>query len=748
MPYLLTAQAPVGRLRSYGAKTALPCGTNDRVEAMHNDKIQQNEAHGVLQIVPIQPDTLEFEFVLKLWRRNSQTLGNLPRGGFEDQARIQQLLGLFSDGSFAGYLLYRVSRTGIPRATIVHLCLRREIRGQGLAKYFVEDLKNRCGSLAGIGLHCRDDFDASRLWRSIGFVPRSEKPGRNQKGLPLTYWWFDNNLPGLFDYVSPKSVRVKAVLDSNILYDFADRTRNGSEISVPLLAGWISEIAELALSDELHEEIKRGNDSAQREKNRNWAMKFSRVISDQTLFKAAFQQLRSEVLQANDENTISDAKHLAHAIAGGYRYFLTRDRGLTDISHKTSDAFDLQILNPTDFILKLDVIEREESYRPYKFEGTGLTTRPTSEQDLGSLFDVFANKNQGEAKNRFQKKLFPLLSKPQQIKSLMYQTHGKPPVVLLVYEESKSRLVVQEIRSSKNRMAGTVLRYALTRLVLKAAESPNLALVTVMTDEWNETQELVDALEDCQFVRTQQGIWIKSVQRFVGSLDAMKILFAKLAESEQDLSTAISNTVSIAAQSWQSGDPDGRLLAERLLWPSKIVDDSATTFVVSIKPDWAQELFDEHRAAELLFGVNDRLLLNWENVYYRSRRNSSGLSKAGDRILWYVSTGTVKVQAIIACSIVEEVLIDSVDTLLQRFKNLGVYRRKDLEEIVHGETSEKLMAIRFSRTELLKRPISFAEFQTLLMRLEGRKSQLQSPTRIGAATFEHIYKVGFNMVEA
>jgi GNAT superfamily N-acetyltransferase/predicted transcriptional regulator len=737
---------PRDRLRYFdGTKCPYKHPLPDRLFAMPNDNDAQIEGRLGTQVKPVLPNTPEFESVLKLWRQNSQTLGHLPKGAFKDQAEVRQLLGLFLEENLIGYLLYRISRSSLSRATVVHLCLAKSYRGKGLAKHLLDELKQRCHTVIGIGLNCRNDFGADHVWKGAGFVPRSEKLGKSHDGKPLTYWWFDNNHPGLFDYAVNNSTRIQAVLDSNIIYDFVDPNRNGSDASTSLRADWVVDLADFVVTDELHVEISRSNDAKQQEKNRNCAARFTRVMSEAKSFEQILQRICTDLALDTDENTISDAKHLAHAISGGYRYFITRDSELIGLSPQIPDEFDLQILSPLDFIVRLDVIEREEAYRPYKLGGSQIVTRLIGNQDMASLFDVFANKQKRELKTHFNQRLATLLSHPDRVVSKIYQTETGDPLLLLLYEEIQTRLELHEVRLSRHRLAGTVLRHVLSRLVLMAAESPALKFLTVTTNLCNETPELLNALKDCQFVRTHEGTWVKLVQRFVGSLEAVRSNLDQLARTADHLMKPVQDIASAVMQSWAGDSPDGRLMAEHLLWPSKVIDPSANTFIIPIKPDWAKELFNEHRASETLFGVSDRLLLSWENVYYRSHRNSGGLSKVGDRILWYESTGTLKIQEIVGCSVVEEVLVSDVETLFRQFKHLGVYRRRDLEGIVRNKGSEKLMAIRFSRTELFQHPIRFQDFNILLTKFEGKVSQIQSPTRIQAATFEHLYKLGFNM---
>ena len=133
---------------------------------------EQADLTAAVFVKPVFANSPAFQSVLQLWRQNSQTLGHLPRGAFEERAELQQLLGLFLQNKLVGYLLYRVSKGSLPRATIVHLCLEKSTRGKNLASHLLGDLKRRCSSLVGIGLQCRD---AEYLTKVEAAVPDARK---------------------------------------------------------------------------------------------------------------------------------------------------------------------------------------------------------------------------------------------------------------------------------------------------------------------------------------------------------------------------------------------------------------------------------------------------------------------------------------------------------------------------------------------------------------------------------------------
>lgn len=175
-----------------------------------------NQSH--IKIFSIDESSPHLSSVKSLWRANSATLGFFPDGAFNEHAKKQNILiAVDSDGSFAGYLLFRISRM---RVTIVHLCIEPAYRNKGVAKLLVNHLHSQTKKYEGIGLLCRRDYDASELWRHLGFHAISEKQGRSSSGELLTYWWLDHGHPTLFTLPNQQAIqaKIKAVIDANVFY--------------------------------------------------------------------------------------------------------------------------------------------------------------------------------------------------------------------------------------------------------------------------------------------------------------------------------------------------------------------------------------------------------------------------------------------------------------------------------------------------------------------------------------------------
>ena len=186
----------------------------------------------------------------------------------------------------------------------------------------------------------------------------------------------------------------------------------------------------------------------------------------------------------------------------------------------------------------------------------------------------------------------------------------------------------------------------------------------------------------------------------------------------------------------QLKEPTASAVVERQLWPAKIVGTDIPTFIVSIRPEWAQHFFDVELGAQLLIGLREDLHLGVEGVYYRSSENNN-LTAPG-RVLWYVSKGDGDgSMSIKACSHLEEVITGKPKDLFRRFLRLGVYDWRDVFATAKNDVTNDIAAFRFRMTERFKNPVD----TTTLERLNIR-APFMSPRKISEAQFAAIYKAG------
>ena len=190
-------------------------------------------------------------------------------------------------------------------------------------------------------------------------------------------------------------------------------------------------------------------------------------------------------------------------------------------------------------------------------------------------------------------------------------------------------------------------------------------------------------------------------------------------------------------------NPSVLLEVEKRLWPLKITDVDIPTFIVPIRPEWAMHLFDMDIARQDLFGSEPSLILNAENVYYRS--SFPKVLYAPGRVLWYVSAGNNRYQGLMcvkACSYLDDVEIGTAKQLFSKYKKLGIYKWKDVyNEVANGDLKKDIMAFKFSKTEVFPHPPSLAQLQAM-WKADGKNFNVVAPLAISKERFLEIYNLG------
>lgn len=103
----------------------------------------------------------------------------MPRDAFIASIKKRWILVAVEDQTVVGDLMFRfANRT--QTVSIVHLCIDKLHRGQGISKILLDRLvKNNKTSARGIELSCRSDFkEAIAFWSKYDFQPRERLPSR------------------------------------------------------------------------------------------------------------------------------------------------------------------------------------------------------------------------------------------------------------------------------------------------------------------------------------------------------------------------------------------------------------------------------------------------------------------------------------------------------------------------------------------------------------------------------------------
>lgn len=673
-------------------------------------------------IAAIDDRSPHLEEVKKLWRGNSETLGYLPEGAFDDYARQRHILvALDTAGKFAGYLLYRVVRA---KAMIAHLCISERARGKGYADVLVRHLIGITGHLRGIGLRCRRDFkQACALWQRLGFVALREVAGRGKDANSVTQFWLDYNKPDLLTQEATTSL--VAAIDANIFVDLVE-CRN--EESLGLQADWLQDSVTLGVTEECYNEIDRSDDPALRRKRKAQLGAFSLLRCSPEEYRRAEQLFAPLFPDLPSEQDKSDFRQLVRAFAAGADVFVTRDEGMLLRSDEVYEASGLSIVRPAELVGRVDELLREHEYQHSQVSGINRVVRKRINAVDDTLIEAIRWPT--EPKRPLRATVNRMLADPVRFSCMTIRDRAEGLLAFYSSERDGQFDRVPLLRTCSNRLAGTLARSILTELTYQAAREGRNGVVVADTCG---DDELRAALADLGFLSLQGG-WAKLV--VPGILPA-----SQLADRVEGIGLADPAIARLIATLRSQLDQATASHLEHLLSPGKIADVDVPAFIVPIKPDYALDLFDANLAKQRLYGAEAELALNPESVYYRSARQR--LPQFPGRILWYVSKKSAfrGTMAIRACSRVAEVCIGKPKPLFKRFRRLGVYEWKDVLRTASGSIDNDLMAVRFDDTVPLQ-PVDRDTFLAVLTRHGIKTNNLVSPVRITREAFNEIYALG------
>lgn len=338
--------------------------------------------------------------------------------------------------------------------------------------------------------------------------------------------------------------------------------------------------------------------------------------------------------------------------------------GITDSLY---EKFNIRILSPGYFIGQLDEVIREAEYQPTRMAGTTIKGSKIRSIDQQVLEKNFLYSKRGEKGSAFLKKIKSFISNPNRYDTHIIRDPEDKPLAVIVYDsKNPSELLIPMLRVARHQLSGTISRRILYEAIVYSAEH-NIP-VTRITDEFIQ-DGLNSALVESGFSQIDTE-WVKlnipcsNVKvEILSFLDQMKVQYPYI----KKLIEEYANLLTIS----QSDDVLNLAEVERTLWPVKILDSQLPTFIIPIKPAWAQHLFDERLANQTFWGADPETMLRTENVYYRSCAFGGNIS-APARILWYISAHPKipNTKCIRACSSLDEVIIGPANILYKRFNRL------------------------------------------------------------------------------
>lgn len=657
----------------------------------------------------------DFSAVDDLMKLNSRTLGFLTEEALlESFLNKSGALGAKTDdGQLVGYLLY----AAYPQYfRIAQLCVSENFREQGIAKQLLEALKKSAITQKIVRLRCRPDFPANNIWPQLGFTPLDEKPGRSKKRHPLTLWCLtlakDDQLSLFQANTSDETLDV--IIDAQIFFDFYEPDSAKSKPSKALLSDFLVDSLELWITDELFNEIHRNNDLGKRERARKRAQRFLKIDPEPSVV-AKFDKVLRQNFPTNKPSQESDIRQLAKAAASDVNIFVTQDRNILAASDTIANRTGLQVLSPTQLIIRLHELSEKQSYIPERIAGPDLSWKRLTSEDLTSSYNSFFN--HGERQGRFREKLESFLASPNSYECQLLRYKNKVVAIRVLSSDSDKILNAPFLRLSHSVEQKVPFGRFLIADTVSKAIGDNLDMVKI--DSLGLTPRLVTDLLEMRFTRCNDNF--------------VKFCFSRCLERTEVLS-AIDELYPESIDNYRNMS---NLKLEQHCSPLSLASDQ-NYFLIPIRPSYAMSLVDIQQSGDDLFGGETSVLLRWDHVYYRKKNFHKMLAPPG-RILWYVSKPKSQ---IVAISHLDEVEIGIPKDLFKKFKKFGILNWNKIYDMCDGDISREIMVLNFSHTFLFRKPISLNEIRTVCQE-DSINPRLQSPWKIPAERFQKLFRLGY-----
>jgi predicted nucleic acid-binding protein/GNAT superfamily N-acetyltransferase len=671
--------------------------------------------------------------VISLGTKHSNTLGFMPVGGFHDHARKRWIIIAHKDNELLGYLLFRLG-TRNSRISIAHLCVKPEHRGKQIAFKLLDHLKSKYEhSSTGIMLSCRKDYiQASKLWEKYGFVSKNEVRSRSVEEKYLIKWWYDFNKTDLFSFYEQNPLKIRVLLDTNIVIKLRDSETSEHEEVKALLADWIHEEVEYYFAPELFNEIHRDKNRTRAEITRKFIQ--ARFI-EARLNKDDCLMIRNgliNILPGKTDNDNSDRKQLAECISSGIEYFITGDEPILSKRDAIEEAYNITILNPLEFVLEIDRIISSSNYHPIRLAGATHTSQRVDNKSIEKLIDKFLNKPNSESKLSFKALVNRVLQnvKNGDIRTVTCPINGE--IAFWGYIILQDAVEVPFFRLANNNLKETLFTQLISEIVSVAIEKRK-PFIRINDNQYSD--EFLEILSNFGFVLSD-GVWLKiALSGLIASKDLLNNYPYVSDYFGRDLFEQIVQL--------ECGELKTKLLyeIERKLFPLKFSDLNIPCYIVPIKPYWAGQLFDRYISSSSFFGAVPEKIWNRENVYYRNVKPVT--ERAPARILWYASTekGFYRQNAIVAVSYLDNVSVDLVKKQYSRFKKYGIYSWGNVYQLAKNNIDNQIKALNFSDTEVFQRTIQFPKITEVLLANNRKRNTFTSPLEVNNHIFNDVYKL-------
>ncbi|MFE7423110.1 PIN domain-containing protein [Rhodococcus sp. NPDC057529] len=501
------------------------------------------------------------------------------------------------------------------------------------------------------------------------------------------------------------------MIDANVFLDLHGSEPNDDIVAI--MAG-MEDRLQVLVTPELSNEINKNNNPAERGRLLAIAQSYPRLPVPASAVERYTREIIDRLGPVAREQDRSDLTHVAYALAAGVDVIVTRDRQarsrLADVARELGN---IVLTSPANLVAVLDEREGKPSYSPEALHSTGYTLAEAAGD--GSELSDFINTAASERRHSYDTICEYLASQRPRSRRVIIRDPEGFPVALVGTVPGATALEVQLARVRPCALQVSVATQLVGQLRHLAREH---ALDTIIVRDPHIHTVIYTALLEDGFHPFEGGLLavtlngVLTIDEVQIRLDAIK---QRSSSTEQDALMPLLAAVQTPTQAKISA-------MERQLRPLRVSDAPIESWILSIKPGFATELFGY---PPQLFERPTNLGMSREHVYYRGQQSGE---IAPARILWYASEPEQKLFAI---STLIQVTDTTPDRAHRKFQRLGVYTH---EQVRSKANDGSIRALRLADTELLKRPIPLPQLKQIAAQ-HGQSLQLWSATRISSQLF-------------
>lgn len=337
-----------------------------------------NNSQGFISVRTQWQDVVPFvENVTKAADSDKDSLGFYPGSVYQEYAVKGNLFVAANEHEgvrqYAGHLLFDLRQ---PRAKILQVFVDPDFRRFGVGARLIEELKRYLVELQYLSIEARvaeDMTGSNAFWEGQGFHVQRVEPGGTSRGKRrrmIVVRSHELASPQLFgasgiNSANPFGLSFAAgtekptyLLDMNVLFDLGPRRQRRDDV-INLFRAERMQVCSLAISSEIHEELKRTCLPGKTDPMQDFASILpTYAVPDDEESKQLVAELGAIVfpersqrnaLTANDK---SDLRHLVTAISHRLEGLVTSDSTILDTASTLRAKYGIDVLSPAAFSLQ------------------------------------------------------------------------------------------------------------------------------------------------------------------------------------------------------------------------------------------------------------------------------------------------------------------------------------------------------------------------------------------------------------